>query len=259
MGKSEKRVPSLDPKLGRRSARNGVEPWRDVGPDGAQLRPHIVWFGEAVPLIDKPWTMVESADVVIVVGTSLQVYPAAGLVGYAPADAPIHVVDPHTPSREAAGSNCTLHAVEAHTPRIAVARRWSGDGNRQTKCPRLRRCGESAHAHAPGAGRFGGHCGFSCSSAMSRSAAPRISPPRLCRRKGRDGPASPRKVLCHKTRVKVPGTEGLVVHGKVTKRQCRVHPVHFVLVDGAQHSLNGRLARGAVECHSSPTWDRSAC
>ena len=61
----------------------------DCGPDGAQLRPHIVWFGEAVPLIESAMDVVSKADVLVVVGTSLQVYPAAGLVGYAPANAPI--------------------------------------------------------------------------------------------------------------------------------------------------------------------------
>ena len=88
----------------------------DVGPDGAQLRPHIVWFGEAVPLIDAAMYVVAAADVVIVVGTSLQVYPAAGLVGYAPPDAPIHVVDPHTPLE--GGGRVELHrcgAVEGLT------------------------------------------------------------------------------------------------------------------------------------------------
>ena len=60
----------------------------DLGPDGAQLRPHIVWFGEAVPMIDAAMDVVTSADVVVVVGTS-SIYPAAGLVGHAPQHAPI--------------------------------------------------------------------------------------------------------------------------------------------------------------------------
>jgi len=69
----------------------------DLGPDGAQLRPHIVWFGESVPLIEPAVDLVTSADVLLVVGTSLQVYPAAGLVGHARQDVPIHVVDPNAP------------------------------------------------------------------------------------------------------------------------------------------------------------------
>ena len=79
----------------------------DFGPDGAQLRPHIVWFGEAVPMIDASMDVVTSADVVVVVGTSLQVYPAAGLVGHAPQHAPIHVVDPNTPLEGVDAWSCT--------------------------------------------------------------------------------------------------------------------------------------------------------
>lgn len=88
----------------------------DLGPDGAQLRPHIVWFGESVPMIDPAMDLVQTADVVIVVGTSLQVYPAAGLVGYAPTSAPVHVVDPNTPLE--GGGRVELHrcgAVEGLT------------------------------------------------------------------------------------------------------------------------------------------------
>ncbi|MFT5436097.1 MAG: NAD-dependent deacetylase [Ulvibacter sp.] len=59
-----------------------------------QLRPHIVWFGEAVPLMEEAITIVEQAEAVIIVGTSLQVYPAAGLLQYAAYDAEIYLVDP---------------------------------------------------------------------------------------------------------------------------------------------------------------------
>jgi NAD-dependent deacetylase len=51
--------------------------------DGYRLRPHVVWFGEAVPAYDDATSIIESADIFIVIGTSLQVYPAAGLVNYA--------------------------------------------------------------------------------------------------------------------------------------------------------------------------------
>ncbi|MBC8345492.1 MAG: NAD-dependent deacylase [Candidatus Marinimicrobia bacterium] len=61
---------------------------------GAQLRPHIVWFGEAVPIIEHAIPIVEMADVVIVIGTSLAVYPAAGLVNYAPSTAKKYYIDP---------------------------------------------------------------------------------------------------------------------------------------------------------------------
>ena len=67
----------------------------DMAPNGAQLRPHIVWFGEAVPKIDAAIDVVEAADVLLIVGTSLQVYPAAGLYRYAGSETPIYIIDPN--------------------------------------------------------------------------------------------------------------------------------------------------------------------
>lgn len=74
----------------------GYEPVHlgDKAPNGAQLRPHIVWFGEPVPNIEKAIDLVSAADILIIVGTSLQVYPAAGLYRYAGFDVPIYLVDP---------------------------------------------------------------------------------------------------------------------------------------------------------------------
>ncbi len=66
----------------------------DLAPNGAQLRPHIVWFGEAVPKIEAAIEAVEAADILLIVGTSLQVYPAAGLYRYAGRDTPIYIIDP---------------------------------------------------------------------------------------------------------------------------------------------------------------------
>lgn len=66
----------------------------DKAPDGHQLRPHIVWFGEAVPKIVQAVDAVEAADMLLIVGTSLQVYPAAGLYRYARSSAPIYIIDP---------------------------------------------------------------------------------------------------------------------------------------------------------------------
>ena len=66
----------------------------DKSPDGVQYRPHIVFFGEAVPKIETAIRIVEKADIVLIVGTSLQVYPAAGLYRYANPDAPIYIIDP---------------------------------------------------------------------------------------------------------------------------------------------------------------------
>ena len=66
----------------------------DLAPDGAQLRPHVVWFGEAVPKIEAAIDAVEAADILLIVGTSLQVYPAAGLYRYARRNTPIYIIDP---------------------------------------------------------------------------------------------------------------------------------------------------------------------
>jgi NAD-dependent deacetylase len=62
---------------------------------GAQLRPHIVWFGEAVPAIEEAARIASDADIFAVVGTSLNVYPAAGLLDYAPRGIPIFLIDPN--------------------------------------------------------------------------------------------------------------------------------------------------------------------
>ena len=66
----------------------------DLATDGHQLRPHIVWFGEMVPMLEKAANEVANSDIVIIVGTSMQVYPAAGLVSYASIDAQIYYIDP---------------------------------------------------------------------------------------------------------------------------------------------------------------------
>ena len=66
----------------------------DLAPNGAQLRPHIVWFGEAVPKIEAAIDAVEAADILLIVGTSLQVYPAAGLYRFSKTDTPIYIIDP---------------------------------------------------------------------------------------------------------------------------------------------------------------------
>lgn len=64
---------------------------------GSQLRPDIVWFGEPVPMMDLAWKIASTADVFLVVGTSLKVYPAAGLIEDIPVHAPVFVVDPAAP------------------------------------------------------------------------------------------------------------------------------------------------------------------
>ncbi len=66
----------------------------DTCKNGHQLRPHIVWFGEAVPMMSFAIDLVSEADILVVVGTSLQVYPAAGLLHYLPEGKPIYLIDP---------------------------------------------------------------------------------------------------------------------------------------------------------------------
>lgn len=66
----------------------------DLCVKGSQLRPHIVWFGEMVPKLQEAIPLVEQADTVVIIGTSLQVYPAAGLISYASKDAEIYYIDP---------------------------------------------------------------------------------------------------------------------------------------------------------------------
>jgi NAD-dependent deacetylase len=69
--------------------------WGDKCERGSQLRPHIVWFGEAVPAFSDAVEMVKDADAFAVVGTSLNVYPAAGLIDYVPSHVPIYLIDPN--------------------------------------------------------------------------------------------------------------------------------------------------------------------
>jgi NAD-dependent deacetylase len=66
----------------------------DLCEKGSQLRPHIVWFGEAVPMMDEAVNLTANADIFVVVGSSLNVYPAAGLISYAPAKASLWLIDP---------------------------------------------------------------------------------------------------------------------------------------------------------------------
>lgn len=67
----------------------------DLCEKGSQLRPHIVWFGEAVPLIEPAIGLAAKADILIVIGTSLNVYPAASLVYYVKKTSPVYLIDPH--------------------------------------------------------------------------------------------------------------------------------------------------------------------
>jgi NAD-dependent deacetylase len=87
-------------------ARSSIDPsliydigYKDINPGdkckrGSQLRPHIVWFGEQVPMMDEAASLTGEADIFVVVGSSLNVYPAAGLISYAPAKASLWLIDP---------------------------------------------------------------------------------------------------------------------------------------------------------------------
>ena len=98
-----------------------IEGWRleegDLCEKGSQLRPHVVWFGEAVPAIQEASNIASSADIFAVIGTSMNVYPAAGLINYVPAAAPIFIIDPNEVNVPA-------------SPRIRVIRLGAGEGVR---------------------------------------------------------------------------------------------------------------------------------
>jgi len=71
--------------------------WDDIASDGSQLRPHVVWFGEPVPMILDAINIMSQADVFALVGTSLQVYPASGLIDYLPPGIPKYIIDKNPP------------------------------------------------------------------------------------------------------------------------------------------------------------------
>lgn len=75
---------------------------------GAQIRPHIVWFGEAVPMIEKAVEVCETADILLIIGTSMQVYPAASLMNYVQQHIPVYYIDP----KPAIDSNEQITVIE---------------------------------------------------------------------------------------------------------------------------------------------------
>lgn len=77
----------------------------DLNAEGIQLRPHIVWFGEMVPEMEKAIQITEKADVFLIIGTSMQVYPAAGLIDYIPEHCEVFVIDPNLKNSFAANEN----------------------------------------------------------------------------------------------------------------------------------------------------------
>ncbi|HUH47251.1 MAG TPA: NAD-dependent deacylase [Arenibacter sp.] len=85
----------------------------DLCSKGKQLRPHIVWFGEDVPLLEKAANITAKAELLIIIGTSMQVYPAASLVHYVPDNTPIYFIDPRPNIKESDFSNLTIIAKGA--------------------------------------------------------------------------------------------------------------------------------------------------
>ncbi|MFZ4457200.1 MAG: SIR2 family NAD-dependent protein deacylase [Bacteroidales bacterium] len=82
---------------------------------GFQLRPHIVWFGEAVPFIEKAQKIVQQADIFVIIGTSMNVYPAAGLINFVKPNTPIYLIDPNDVKIQ-------------HMPNLVVIQKGASDG-----------------------------------------------------------------------------------------------------------------------------------
>lgn len=89
----------------------------DKCPKGYQLRPHVVWFGEPVPEIEKAMEIVSEADIFVIIGTSMQVYPAAGLIHYVKDDSPIFLIDPKE--------------VNVHQKNVTVIQKGASEGTKE--------------------------------------------------------------------------------------------------------------------------------
>ena len=104
---------------------NKILPWQgdqtlsDRDSRGRPLRPHIVWFGEAVPLIEEAVRLVEAADIVIVVGTSLKVYPAASLLHSARFGVPVYLIDPK-PNADVSGVEILAQTAVRGVPALVA-------------------------------------------------------------------------------------------------------------------------------------------
>lgn len=85
----------------------------DLCEKGSQLRPHIVWFGEMVPEMYNASRIAEKADIFLIIGTSLNVYPAAGLINYVPPKTPVFIIDPN--SKDVKRNNITIIKEKAGT------------------------------------------------------------------------------------------------------------------------------------------------
>jgi NAD-dependent deacetylase len=113
-GELRKSRSTIDPRLVY-----NIEGWElnrgDLCEKGSQLRPHVVWFGEAVPAIQEAAEIVSTADLFVIIGTSMNVYPAAGLINHVPERARIYLIDPNEVS-------------VTGVPGITVIRKKAGEG-----------------------------------------------------------------------------------------------------------------------------------
>lgn len=80
----------------------------DLAEDNSQLRPHIVWFGEEVPMLTKAIEITEKADILVIIGTSMQVYPAASLINFVSEDTAIYFIDPKPAVNKNVFNNLTV-------------------------------------------------------------------------------------------------------------------------------------------------------
>jgi NAD-dependent deacetylase len=96
----------------------------DLCPRGAQIRPHVVWFGEEVPMLSRAARIVQKADVLMVVGTSLQVYPAASLLQHVPIGCQVIVVDPNAP--HISGTDVITIKEKAGVAVPRLVKEWEG-------------------------------------------------------------------------------------------------------------------------------------
>ena len=94
----------------------------DIATDGSQLRPFIVWFDEPVPMIEMAAEIVSSADIFVVIGTSLAVYPAAGLLNYVPKSIPKYIIDKHIPEKVPINNLTAIEAVASKGVQILIER-----------------------------------------------------------------------------------------------------------------------------------------
>ena len=85
----------------------------DMAEDGNQLRPDIVWFGEAVPMLDRAIEITKTADVLVIIGTSMQVYPAASLIHYISPNTPVYFIDPKPNINQNSYNNLTIISEKA--------------------------------------------------------------------------------------------------------------------------------------------------